>query len=291
MEFKEAYKQKLLEVFDFTVKFLDDHNLQWWAAYGTGIGAVRHKGLIPWDDDIDLYMLRKDYDILLSLRDEIQNHGYDILDAHNGLNSMFFLKISDQHTTLVSEAEEPLDVGVYIDVFPLDYCDGDVVQFDKDYMEIKKWLGFYKYMYFKISLTDIIASVKKKDGRTAQFIYSMIAPKFMKDFSKRKIEKIEKKISNHGKDSFLGSYFGAYRKKEVYNAEWFDGYKELTYEGRSIRLPLHYDEYLRHIYGDYMTPPAVIPESTHCQYYVNLKEKISLDEVKERISKGITKEF
>ena len=291
MEFKEAYKQKLLEVFDFTTQFLNDHNLQWWAAYGTGIGAVRHKGFIPWDDDIDLFMLRKDYDILLSLRDEIQTYGYDILDAHNGLNSMFFLKISDQHTTLVSEAEEPLDVGAFIDVFPLDYCDGDAVQFDKDYMEIKKWLGFYKYMYFKISLTDIIASIKKKDGRTAQFIYSMIAPKFLKEFSKRKIEKIEKRISNHGKDSYLGSYFGAYRNKEIYKAEWFDGYKELSFEGRSIRLPLHYDEYLRHVYGDYMTPPAVIPESTHCQYYVNLKQKISLDEVKERVYRGITKEF
>lgn len=291
MEFKEAFKEKLLEVFDFTVKFLDDHNLQWWAAYGTGIGAVRHNGLIPWDDDIDIYMLRKDYEKLISLREEVRKCGYDLLSAHNGLNSLFFLKISDQHTTLVSEAEEPLDIGVYIDVFPLDYSNGDMESFVKDYLEIRKWLGYHKYTYFKVTIKDVINSLKLKNGKYARYLYSMIVPKFVKSLTKNRIERIEKRISSVKDGEWLVSIYGAYGDKEMFRAEWFNGFELFNYEGREIKLPLHYDDYLTQIYGDYMKPPKVIPEVSHSQYYVNLKEKVNLKEAYSRAKRGVTKEF
>lgn len=291
MDFKEAYKEKLLSVYDFVVKFLDDHNLQWWAAYGTGIGAVRHQGIIPWDDDIDLHMLRKDYEKLFNMREEIRSCGYDMLSAHDGSYSLFFLKISDQRTTMVERKEELMDIGVFIDIFPLDYVD-DTNEFKSDYISLRKWQLLHEYTYLKVSLIDVIKSLKYRSGNAHHFLYSILAPKFFQDYTRKKVIGMEKKISTLEKGKYLATYYNSFTgRKILFNSTWFEGYETLNFEKRKIRLPLHYDDYLRLIYGDYMTPPEVIPESTHWKYYVNLKEKISMDEVRKRVKKGIVKEF
>ena len=91
-------------------------------------------------------------------------------------------------------------------------------------------------------------------------------------------------------DITITSYFN-YDYNEILHAEWFDGYETSSFEGRTIRLPLNIDEYLRQLYGDYMTPPKEIPETTHSFYYANLLKKISIKEVKRSVKKGITKVF
>lgn len=290
MDFKEAYKAKLLEVYDFTVKFLDDHNLQWWAAYGTGIGAVRHQGIIPWDDDIDLHMLRQDYEKLISMREELRSYGYDFLSAHDGSYSLFFLKISDQRTTLIERKEEPLDIGVFVDIFPLDYVSNDTKDFVDNYNCLKKWQKLHEYTYLKVSLIDVIKAIKQRSGNANRFLYSILMPKFVQNFTRNKVVGLEKMVSSVEEGKYLVTYHDLDMRR-LFDSKWFEGYETLMFEGRTIRLPLHYDDYLKLIYGDYMTPPKDIPEFTHWKYYVNLKEKISVDEAKKRVKKGLFKEF
>ena len=292
MEFKEAYKEKLLEVYDFVVKFLDDHNLQWWAAYGTAIGAVRHRGIIPWDDDIDLHMLRKDYEKLITMRDEIKSYGYDLLSAHDGSYSLFFLKISDQRTTLIQRKEVPIDIGVFVDIFPLDYVCDDKNEFDSKYTSLRKWQLYHEYTYFKVSLIDVLKALKQRSGNAGRFLFSIFMPKFVQDYTRKKVVSLENEISKMDKGNYLATFYNSFSGMRIlFNSRWFEGCEMLKFEGRTIKLPLHYDDYLKLIYGDYMTPPKVLPESTHWQYYVNLKEKIDMDEVKKRVKKGIVKEF
>lgn len=79
----DLLKTRLLEVFQFAKEFFQQHNLRYIGCGGTVLGAIRHKGFIPWDDDIDLYMPRKDYEKLLSLASELQGTGYELLHWDN----------------------------------------------------------------------------------------------------------------------------------------------------------------------------------------------------------------
>lgn len=115
-------------------------------------------------------------------------------------------------------------------------------------------------------------------------------PKFVQNYTRNKVVSLEKRVSSVKDGKYLVPY-NDLDMRLLFDSKWFEGYETLKFEGRTIRLPLHYDDYLRLIYGDYMTPPKNIPEFTHWKYYVNLKEKINLDEVKKRVKKGITKEF
>ncbi len=292
MDFKEAYNERLLNLYDFVVKFLDDHNLQWWAAYGTGIGAVRHHGFIPWDDDIDLHMLRGDCEKLLLLKDDLRSFGFDLLSAHDGSSPLFFLKIIDKKTTFVERKEVPLNSGVFVDIFPLDYVGGDSERFRSNYIHIRRWQLLHEYTYFKVSLIDVIKAVKQKSGNATRFLYSILAPKFVRNYTRKKVIDWEKKVSNAKKEKYLATYYNAFSGMRVlFDSTWFDGFETLEFEGRTIKLPLHYDNYLRLIYGDYMTPPKNIPQSSHWHYYVNLKERISIDDVRRRVKKGINVEY
>ena len=115
-------QKRLFNMFKWFDSFCRDNNLIYYAVGGTLLGAVRHEGFIPWDDDIDVGMPRKDYELLTTkMGTEIQDHY--ILETVHSMDKSYcytFSKLYDTNTTLVENVRSKLKRGIYIDVFPID---------------------------------------------------------------------------------------------------------------------------------------------------------------------------
>ena len=112
-EDKLKYKEILCKTMKSFINICKEHNLQYYACAGTCLGAIRHKGMIPWDDDIDVLMPRSDYDKFLALKQKLQGTGYEIVDSNNQFYNQWFAKFSDANTTIVEMTDFPIVFGVY----------------------------------------------------------------------------------------------------------------------------------------------------------------------------------
>lgn len=281
---EKKYKEVLFKTLKAFAKYCEKNHLQYFGSGGTVLGAVRHQGLIPWDDDIDVYMPRKDYEILLSLKNEIKGSGYEICSIEDKDYYLPFAKFCDANTTIWELKEHPFIFGVYIDIFPLDENDGDLEKAIEMRDEYGHLIDNYTFSIKRFSIGRIKWLWKEGMKKTALlFLTKFITCRCLgnKEKIKKQIKVYEENIKQI-KGDYLLYYYCTYGViKELYKKEWFDGYVELPYENFMIRVCKGYKEYLTQLFGDYMTPPP--PEkrlSRHFRYYVNLEKRLTVDEVK-----------
>lgn len=284
-----VFKEKLHKAFRFTIDFFLKHNLAWFCAFGTCIGAVRHNDIIPWDDDIDIFMPRKDYEKLLLLKKEFIGTGYSVVSRNDENYCFPFSKIVDENTTIWEAPRYPFVLGVFIDVFPLDSSSlsGD------EYKSALKSFTHSSNRLFKCQTSYSFAELKydiEKNYKGA--ILSGLQSLF---YSKRSVNKARKDFlvnekvfySEDGENCI--SFSGYYGLREIYKREWFESYVEMPFHDYMVRVPQGYDEFLTQIYGDYMKlPPEEKRVTHHGHYYLNLTERIGIEEIKKRIKKGET---
>lgn len=292
---EEVYKEKfntiLLKVFGFTIDFLDRNSLQYWVGQGTAIGAVRHHGMIPWDDDIDIYLKRDDYNRLLSMSKKIESEGYRITSGFDKGNPIPFAKIYDPKTTLWEDKNYPFITGVYVDVYPLDQLSGEEDSIMDKYYKDKKLLVSYQRSLYKCSLKDMFSLLIH--GRLLTFLFAvknvLIYSPF-RNYHYRRFIEFDNGI-NEGKGEYILSIGGGFGRRELYPSKWFESSISMPFETYSVKVPVGYHEYLSQMYGDYMTPPPEekrVLKHGQLRYYINLNEGLSLKEVKQRVKQGET---
>lgn len=184
----KRYKEILLKSLKYFDNFCNKHNLLYYAAYGTALGAIRHHGFIPWDDDIDVFMPRKDYEKLLSLKEEIKKDHYYVFDPSDQGYYKQFAKMVDMKTSLWELKEIPFMIGVFIDIFPLDFSP---LGFRNAILLKKKHTSYYwnlKRAEDNHTWKDVFNSIFKQSGIKLfmKELYSMIWLKNRRGMLKKK---------------------------------------------------------------------------------------------------------
>ena len=283
------FKKKLVETLRAFDEFCSKNGLEYFACSGTAIGAVRHKGFIPWDDDIDVYMLRKDYDRLIDIRTSLDGTHYRIAELGDEDYIYPFAKFYDNNTTLVETKEFPsCRIGVYIDIFALDEVSDDLDQVRKKKFEFERLFEDYQLTFIRPSFYRVRTCLLHFDLHSLWRMYNLrYCSKKKKIMIRRKFIDFEKEWKEE-KGPKLFFHHAIYRiEKEIFEKEWFNSSIYMPFEECKVKVSAEYDKYLTRLFGDYMTPPPVEKRiAHHPHFYLNLKEGLTAEEVKKRVSKG-----
>ena len=245
---KEIYLDELkaiqLDLLRKTAEFCEKNDITYYLCGGTLLGAVRHQGYIPWDDDIDISMPRPDYDRFISLFNQPDNY-YKVIDMYHDKKYGFpFAKVHDTRT-FIDELQYAKDhFGVYIDIFPI-----DGVGEDEQVFRILRWrklLHTKKANYYQRTISKKIINTF---GKLVLLPFSAHQILKMMDKEARKYP--------YGSTPRAGIIINPYGTREIVNKSIFDKTIFMKFEDREYKVPENYDAWLSSIYGDYMQFPPV----------------------------------
>ena len=261
IDLKELQEVQLEIVQEFD-KVCRANNLKYHIYSGTLIGAVRHKGFIPWDDDIDISMLRDDYERFLKVAPKylsdnyfIQNYKTDKEFVHS------FTRLQKKGTTLVQSAWQHIDMShkIFIDIFPMDYIEPNTL---KGKLQFKSLFAFRKFKdnrrtnydenknNIKNNLNKIIQKFTKL---LPMSFYNTVETKIAKAFYRQKTATVTL-LTDGNKNIYYDC---------LTPAKFFVDVRDFEFEGVRLLGPVEYDSVLKRQYGDYMTLPKKEDQVPH----------------------------
>ena len=259
----DELKEAQMKIMDYVDAFCRKNNINYSLDGGTLLGAVRHKGYIPWDDDIDIMMTRDEYNRFTEKWNSSGNHPFVLSNEETGNSYGYpFGKVHDPKTvTYVGSFER---TGVFIDVFPIDKV------IDKEDFELRRKpiLNLHKerevalrWLQVKNSNSSWLKQVKLFFEKPRRGFYEYAS--MINDIAKSK---------NSNNASWCYDLVSPVSAKNLIPAETLNVYMDIPFEDRTYRAMVDYDTYLTCLYGDYMTPPPPEKQISHHDFKAYWKD-------------------
>lgn len=245
---------ELLSGYAEIAKICNRHHLRYWAAWGTALGAVRHKGFIPWDDDFDLFMPREDYERFLDIADqELPPHLRTVSLRNTRHYPFMFAKVQDVRADVSDrikrETGHPQNEGIYIDIFPLDGI--------KAQTWLDRLIAYHLRVRRNLVVHSSVGTTAAKIGRLgAWLLYWVPGPRTEGKFAVY-LQQRACRIP-FDKADYVGYMELAkcgYAKRESFRREWFAATKRMPFEGVEVPIPSGVFEILTTRYGNWQQLP------------------------------------
>lgn len=241
----DELRELQMQILDYVDAFCRENDINYTISGGTLLGAVRHGGFIPWDDDMDIQMLRAEYErFTLLWNNNKESHPFEFIsiESGNGMGYSFGKVHNPKTVTFVNGIER---TGVYIDVFPID----DV----KDISDCKRIHSKIKKMYRRMMAAFKVEN-NSEIKKIFRFYYNIMTLGKSRIFFAEKINSIAQEHNNRGYQ-FVFELVSGFKCDKPINKAIFSDFSDIKFEDRTYRSIKNYDSYLKSTFGDYMTPP------------------------------------
>lgn len=284
---KDEYNSILLQTMKAFIQICESQRITYFMFAGSLIGAIRHRGMIPWDDDIDVAMSRSDYDRLMAMRDNLPIQGYELLDFETYGYHLPFAKFSHTNSTIWEEREKECIFGVFVDIFPLDETGNDFKETECLHRKVKHLAYLYDCSMRKHHWGDFFSLIRKCNIREIKnFLLDICWRQFRKQRYLREYNAAINEAKQIRGENLVEINCMYPLRTQIFPKAWYTSVKSVPFEDFEVNVPIGYDQILRQVYGDYMQlPPIEKRISRHNCYYVDLSQRKTIEGIK-RLLRG-----
>lgn len=259
----EEIKKIQIDILDSVSEYCESKGISYFLTYGTLIGSIRHKGYIPWDDDIDLAMPRPDFERFIREFNSLSSD-YKVFSTAQDKDYPYpFAKVAYERSVIIEEENESFkNVGINIDIFPIDGLPQSQEEQDK--------------LFKRIQSVKRILNMRNLPPKEGRAFYKNLALKSLKIINYRPLVKKISDIAQeniYGESDYVGmiAWSGASKIPTV-SKDLFENYIMGDFEGKKYRIPVGYHDFLTTTYGDYMQLPPEEERVPHHHVKAFLKE-------------------